>query len=57
MIIWARLYEKTGRLKLAAAQWERSMTEYAHACRRTRTWRMWQKIEKKLETARVKLAA
>ena len=25
------VYEKTGKLKLAVAQWERSMTEYAHS--------------------------
>ena len=28
------VYEKTGNLKMAVAQWERSMTEYAHRCRR-----------------------
>lgn len=50
------LYEKTGKLKLAVAQWERSMTEYAHSLPADADPEDVHKVQRKLETARVKLA-
>jgi tetratricopeptide (TPR) repeat protein len=50
------LYEKTGKLKLAVAQWERSMTEYAHSLPADADPEDVQKVQHKLENARVKLA-
>jgi tetratricopeptide (TPR) repeat protein len=50
------VYEKTGRLKLAVAQWERSMTEYAHSLAADADPEDVQKVQRKLENARVKLA-
>ena len=50
------LYEKTGNLKMAVAQWERSMTEYAHSLAADADPEDVQKVQHKLETARVKLA-
>ncbi|HEY0795209.1 MAG TPA: tetratricopeptide repeat protein [Acidisarcina sp.] len=50
------VYEKTGRLKLAAAQWELSLQEYAHTVAADAEPADISKVEKKLETARVKLA-
>jgi tetratricopeptide (TPR) repeat protein len=50
------VYEKTGRLKLAVAQWERSMTEYAHSLPADADPEDVQKVQHKLENARVKLA-
>jgi Tfp pilus assembly protein PilF len=50
------VYEKTGRLKLAVAQWERSMSEYAHSLVADADPEDVQKVQHKLENARVKLA-
>jgi tetratricopeptide (TPR) repeat protein len=50
------LYEKTGRLKEAAAQWELSLHEYARSVPADAEPSDIAKVQKKLETARVKLA-
>jgi tetratricopeptide (TPR) repeat protein len=50
------LYEKTGRLKQAAAQWEQSLHEYAHTVQADAEPSDVSKVQKKLESARVKLA-
>jgi tetratricopeptide (TPR) repeat protein len=50
------LYEKTGNLKMAVAQWERSMTEFAHSLAADADPEDVQKVQHKLENARVKLA-
>jgi hypothetical protein len=50
------LYEKTGRLKEAAAQWELSLSEYARSNPADAEPGEVSKVEKKLEGARVKLA-
>jgi Flp pilus assembly protein TadD len=50
------VYEKTGNLKGAVAQWERSMTEYAHSLPADADPEDVQKVQHKLENARVKLA-
>jgi tetratricopeptide (TPR) repeat protein len=50
------VYEKTGKLKMAVAQWERSMTEYAHSLPADADPEDVQKVQHKLENARVKLA-
>lgn len=50
------VYEKTGDLKLAVAQWERSMTEYAHSLPADVDPADVAKVQHKLENARVKLA-
>jgi len=50
------VYEKTGNLKLAVAQWERSMTEYAHSLPADADPEDVAKVQRKLESARVKLA-
>jgi tetratricopeptide (TPR) repeat protein len=50
------VYEKTGKLKQAVAQWERSMTEYAHSLPADADPEDVQKVQHKLENARVKLA-
>ncbi|HEV2619427.1 MAG TPA: tetratricopeptide repeat protein [Acidobacteriaceae bacterium] len=50
------VYEKTGKLKMAVAQWERSMTEYAHSLPADADPEDVQKVQHKLEEARVKLA-
>jgi tetratricopeptide (TPR) repeat protein len=50
------VYEKTGNLKMAVAQWERSMTEYAHSLPADTDPDDVQKVQHKLENARVKLA-
>jgi Flp pilus assembly protein TadD len=50
------LYEKTGRLKLAAAQWEQSLHEYARTIPADAEPGDVNKVQKKLESARVKLA-
>ncbi|MDR3745521.1 MAG: tetratricopeptide repeat protein [Acidobacteriaceae bacterium] len=51
-----QLYEKTGRLKLAVAQWERSMAEYAHSLAADAEPEDVQKVQHRLESTRVKLA-
>jgi tetratricopeptide (TPR) repeat protein len=50
------VYEKTGKLKLAVAQWERSMSEYASSLPADAEPEDVQKVQHKLENARVKLA-
>ncbi len=52
----ADVYEKTGKLKLAVTQWERSMTEYAHSLPADADPADVAKVQHKLENARVKLA-
>ena len=50
------VYEKTGNLKMAVAQWERSMTEYARSLPSDADPADVAKVQHKLENARVKLA-
>ncbi len=50
------LYEKTGRIRLAAAQWELSLTEFSKSAPPDVEPTEVAKVQKKLETARVKLA-
>ena len=50
------VYEKTGKLKLAVSQWERSMTEYAHSLPADADPEDVSEVQHKLESARVKLA-
>jgi tetratricopeptide (TPR) repeat protein len=50
------LYEKTGRLKLAAGQWEQSLQEYARTTPADADPGDVNKVQKKLDSARVKLA-
>jgi tetratricopeptide (TPR) repeat protein len=50
------LYEKTGRLKLAAGQWELSLQEYARTVPADADPGDVSKVQKKLDSARVKLA-
>ena len=50
------LYEKTGRLKLAAAQWEESLNEYARTVQADIDPGDVGKVQKKLDSVRVRLA-
>lgn len=50
------VYEKTNRLQLAVAQWERSMTEYAHTLPADADPADVAKVKRKLDDARIKLA-
>ncbi len=50
------LYEKTGRIRLAAAQWQLSLTQFAKSAPTDVEPAEVAKVQKKLETARVKLA-
>jgi len=50
------LYEKTGRIRLAAAQWEMSLAQYAKSATADVEPTDVAKVQHKLETARVKLA-
>jgi tetratricopeptide (TPR) repeat protein len=50
------LYEKTGRIRLAAAQWELSLSEYSKSATADVEPGDVSKVQHKLETARVKLA-
>ncbi len=50
------VYEKTGKLKLAVAQWERSMAEYAHSLPADADPAEVNKVQRKLDNARLKLA-
>lgn len=50
------VYEKTGRLKQAAAQWELSLNEYAHTAQADMDTGDVSKVQKKLDSARVRLA-
>ena len=50
------LYEKTGRIRLAAAQWELSLAEYAKSAPSDIEPGEVAKVQRKLESARVRLA-
>jgi tetratricopeptide (TPR) repeat protein len=50
------LYEKTGRLKLAASQWEESLNEYGHTVAADIDPGDVSKVQKRLDSARVRLA-
>ena len=50
------LYEKTGRIRLAAAQWQLSLDEFAKSSPADIEPSDVAKVQKKLESARVKLA-
>jgi hypothetical protein len=50
------LYEKTGRLKLATEQWDKSLAEFANSLPADVEPSDVSKVQKKLETAKVKLA-
>ncbi|HEX4005729.1 MAG TPA: tetratricopeptide repeat protein [Acidobacteriaceae bacterium] len=50
------VYEKTGKLKLAAAQWELSLNEFAHTVQADMDAGDLNKVQKKLDSARVRLA-
>ena len=50
------LYEKTGRIRLAAAQWQLSLTEFSRSAAADVEPSDVAKLQRKLETARVKLA-
>jgi tetratricopeptide (TPR) repeat protein len=50
------VYEKTGNLKMAVTQWERSMTDYASSLPADADPTDVSKVQHKLENARVKLA-
>jgi Tfp pilus assembly protein PilF len=50
------LYEKTGRIRQAAAQWELSLAEYAKSAPADVEPGDVAKVQKKLDSARVKLA-
>jgi tetratricopeptide (TPR) repeat protein len=50
------LYEKTGHLKEAAAQWELSLNEFAHTVQADMDLGEEAKVQKKLDSARVRLA-
>jgi tetratricopeptide (TPR) repeat protein len=50
------VYEKTNRLKLAAAQWEQSLNDYAHSLSADADPGDVSKVQKKLDSARVRLA-
>ena len=50
------LYEKTGRIRLAAAQWEMSLADFAKSAPADIEPGDVAKVQKKLETARVRLA-
>jgi tetratricopeptide (TPR) repeat protein len=50
------LYEKTGRIRLAATQWEQSLSEFSKSAPSDVEPSEVAKVQKKLETARVRLA-
>lgn len=50
------VYQKTGNLKMAVEQWERSMSDYASSLPADADPQDVQKVQRKLENARVKLA-
>jgi tetratricopeptide (TPR) repeat protein len=50
------VYERTGNLKMAVAQWERSMNEYSHSLPADADPSDVAKVQHKLENARVKLS-
>ncbi len=50
------LYQKTGRLKLAATQWERALDQWSHSVPAEVDPDDVSKVQKKLESAKIKLA-
>ncbi|MGA8528276.1 MAG: hypothetical protein WB622_01080, partial [Acidobacteriaceae bacterium] len=50
------VYEKTGRLKMAAAQWEISLNGFAHTVQADMDAGDVSKVQKKLDSARMRLA-
>jgi tetratricopeptide (TPR) repeat protein len=50
------LYQKTGRLKLAAAHWERSVEEWSKTVPAEQDSEAYAKVQQKLDAAKVKLA-
>jgi len=50
------LYQKTGRLKLAAAHWERSVEEWSKTVPTEQDGEAYAKVQQKLDAAKVKLA-
>jgi len=50
------LYLKTGRLKLAATQWERALDQWSHSVPAEVDEEDVAKVQKKLESAKIKLA-
>jgi tetratricopeptide (TPR) repeat protein len=50
------LYQKTGRLKLAASHWERAVTEWNKTVSPEIDQEALAKVQKKLESAKVRLA-
>src|SRR5208282_4315040 len=50
------LYQKTGRLKLAAAHWERSVQEWTKTVPAEQDTEAFAKVQQKLDEAKVKLA-
>jgi tetratricopeptide (TPR) repeat protein len=50
------LYQKTGRLKLAAAHWERSVQEWSKTVPAEQDTEAFAKVQQKLDAAKVKLA-
>jgi len=52
----AEVYAKTGRLKLAAAHWERAIEEWSRSVPAEVDQTDVQRVQKKLESAKVKLA-
>ena len=56
MLFRSDLYEKTGRIRLAAAQWEISLFEFSKSSAADVEPTEVAKVQKKLEGARVKLA-
>jgi len=50
------LYEKTGRIRLAAAQWQLSLTQFARSAPADVEQAEVNKVQKKLDTARFRLA-
>ncbi len=50
------LYQKTGRLKLAAAHWERSVQEWSKTVPAEQDGEAFAKVQQKLDAAKVKLA-
>jgi len=50
------LYQKTGRLKLAAAHWERALQEWNKTVAPEEDQEEQAKVQKKLESAKVRLA-
>jgi hypothetical protein len=50
------LYQKTGRLKLAAAHWDRAVQEWTKTVAPEQDGEAFAKVQQKLDAAKVKLA-